>query len=586
MATATASSTQASGRATEDGGLPAAARAAFDVMLVDAAVSNTGPARVLGPGTALKLAGGLARRPTSVARRLGRLGGELANIAAGASERAPAKGDKRFADPAWQGNFAFRRLMQTYLAANETANGLIDDAELDWSTERRARFGAGNILDALSPTNFPWSNPAVIKETVDRGGSNLVLGGRRLVRDLSRPPRLPATVDTDRFEVGGNLAVTPGSVVLRTPVFELLHYQPSTEQVREEPLLIVPPTINKYYVLDLAPGRSLVEYQLAQGQQVFLMSWRNPDVAEGHFDLDAYAASVLEARDAAAEIAGSGKIGVMAACSGGIIAAGALGHLAARGDLGEQISSLTLAVCLLDNRRAGTTGALTSKEVAAAAVAESARRGYVDGKALAGVFAWLRPNDLIWSYVVNNYLLGRPLPAFDILFWNQDTVRMAAGLHRDFVHVALENPLVRKDVLEVLGTPIDIGRVDVPTYVVAGLTDHIVPWDSARRSACLLGGEVRFVLSTSGHIQALVNPPSGWMGGGESRATYRVAEDEPPADGEAWLREAPRRPGSWWEDHRDWLAERSGELRDAPDELGSERHPVQAKAPGTYVHAS
>jgi class II poly(R)-hydroxyalkanoic acid synthase len=567
------------GRATEDGGLPAAARAAFDVMLIDAAAGG-GPSRTIAPGTAVALAAGLARRPGTVARRLGGLGRELARVAVGSSACEPAKGDKRFRDPAWQGNPAFRRLMQAYLSAGATVEDLVGDAELEWSTDRKARFGTANLVDALAPTNFPLTNPAVLKETIDRGGGNLVLGARRLARDLSRPPRLPATVDTERFEVGGNLAVTPGAVVLRTPVFELVQYRPQTAQVREAPLLVVPPTINKFYVIDLAPDRSLVEYQLRQGQQVFLMSWRNPTADEGHLDLDAYVAAVLEARDAAAAIAGSEQVGVMAACSGGIIAAGALGHLAARGDLQEKVASLTLAVCLLDNARAGTAGALTSREVAAAAVAESARRGYVDGKALAGVFAWLRPNDLIWSYVVNNYLLGRPLPAFDILYWNQDTVRMAAGLHRDFVHIALENPLVRAGALTVLDTPVDLGRVDVPTYVLAGLTDHIVPWDSALRSARLLGGDVRFVLSTSGHIQALVNPP-----GPDSRSSYRVT-DEPPADGEAWMRASPRRPGSWWEDHRDWIAARSGALRDAPAELGGAGLRALDRAPGTYVHAT
>jgi polyhydroxyalkanoate synthase len=566
-------------RASEDAGIPAAARAAWDVMLIDAAVDG-GPS---GGGTltgVARLAAGVGTRPRSLARRGRRFGGELISIAAGRSERRPVKGDRRFTDPAWEGNPLFRRLLQSYLAAGDTVSGLIDDAEFDWAAERRARFAAGNVLDALAPTNFPWSNPAVIKETIDHGGANLARGARRLARDVSKPPRLPATVDTTKFAVGENLAVTPGRIVLRTDVFELIQYQPSTPEVREQPLLIVPPMINKYYAIDLAPGRSLVEHHVAAGQQVFLISWRNPGAEQGHYDLDTYAEAMLEARDAAAAISRSGRVGILAACSGGIVAAVALAHLGARGMLHERVSTLTLLVCMLDVRRAGTTSALVSREVAAAAVAESARRGFVDGRALAGVFAWLRPNDLIWSYVVNNYLLGRALPAFDILYWNQDTVRMSAGLHRDFVHFALENALTRPGGLEVLGTPLDLGQIDVPSYVIAGANDHIVPWETALRSAALLGGSPRFVLSASGHVQAIVNPP-----GPDSRSSYR-AEDGLPDDPDEWRLSAPTHRGSWWSDHGQWLAERSGELRAAPKRLGNTRYKATAKAPGTYVLAS
>ena len=286
-------------------------------------------------------------------------------------------------------------------------------------------------------------------------------------------------------------------MVLRTDVFELIHYRPQTAEVREVPLLVVPPTINKYYVLDLAPGRSLAEHLVREGQQLFTISWRNPDVLQGHFDLDTYAQAVLEARAAVAAIARQPAVHLMAACSGGIICAGALGHLVDGGDLGG-VASLALLVCALDNARAGTVAALTSRELAAAAVAESARKGYLDGKALAGVFAWLRPNDLIWSYVVNNYLLGKEPPAFDVLYWNQDTVRLAAGLHRDFVRIALDNPLTRPGALRVLGSGVDLGAVDVDSYVVAGANDHIIPWEQAYRSTQLFGGRSRFVLSTAG----------------------------------------------------------------------------------------
>jgi polyhydroxyalkanoate synthase len=335
-------------------------------------------------------------------------------------------------------------------------------------------------------------------------------------------------------------------------------------------------------VLDLAPGRSMIEHYVALGQQVFAISWRNPEQAQGHFDLDTYAQAVSEARDAVASITAQRTVHLAAACSGGMITAGLLGHLAATGGL-TGVAGLTLMVCALDNGTEGTVPALATRDLAAAAVAESARKGYLDGKALAGVFTWLRPNDLVWSYVVNNYLLGKAPPAFDILYWNQDTVRLAAGLHHDFIRIGLENSFTRAGALQVLGQPVDLEQVEIDTYFVAGLNDHIVPWQSAYGGARLFGGRRRFVLSSSGHIQALVNPPA--RDGAESRASFRVA-DELPQSPEEFLAQAPKLPGSWWADWDAWLAERSGELKAAPKTLGNRAHKAHAKAPGTYVLAN
>ena len=428
-------------------------------------------------------------------------------------------------------------MLQGYLAVGETVDGLIADADVDWRAERRARLAAGNVLDALAPTNFALSNPTVIKETVDTGGGNLVRGTRRLVRDLSTPPRLPATVDTSKFEVGGNLAASPGSVVLRTDVFELIQYRPTTEQVREVPLLFVPPTINKYYVLDLAPGRSMIEHYVAQGQQVFAISWRNPEQAQGHFDLDTYAQAVAEARDAVAAITAQSKVHLAAACSGGIITAGLLGHLAAAGEL-DRVASLTLMVCALDNDTEGTMAALAGRDVAAAAVAESARKGYLDGRALAGVFTWLRPNDLVWNYVVNNYLLGKAPPAFDILYWNQDTVRLAAGLHRDFINIGLENSFAHPRFARG-PRPAGRSRRGRPRHVLRGRRQrsHRARGRARTRARCLFGGDSGSCCSKSGHIQALVNPPSP-----DSRSSFRVA-DELPATPEEFAAQAPAAAG-------------------------------------------
>jgi len=560
-------------------GLRLAARSALDVMLADAVTEDEGVGRFLKPGAAGRTIAGLARHPYRTVRDAGALGTELGRVAAGRSRIEPAKGDRRFGDRAWQSNWLLRRVMQSYLAGCNTVDRLISDAELDWRTERQARFAATNLLDALAPTNNPCLNPTVLKESIDEGGANLVRGGRRFLHDATHSPHLPASVDVSGFEVGGNLAATPGSVVMRNEVLELIQYRPTTDQVREVPLLMVPPTINKYYVLDIAPGRSMAEWLLGRGQQVFMISWRNPGVEQGHFDLDTYARAVLDARDTVAAIAEQPVVNINAACSGGIVGVCAVAHLAAVGEQ-EKVGALTLMVCALDQSRLGTVGAFANRELAAAAVAESARKGYVDGRALEGVFAWLRPNDMVWNYFVNNYLLGKDPPAFDILYWNHDTVRMSAGLHRDFIRLGLENALIHPGEAEVLGTPLDLGAITLDSYAVAGLTDHIIPWENAYRSAELLGGTTRFVLSTSGHIQALVNPP-----GGKSHASYRVT-DEPAGEAAAWAEAAAVKPGSWWPDYNDWLTERAGQCKPAPRTLGNRTFKPAAKAPGSYVRAS
>ena len=552
-------------------------RAALDVVLTDASLSPR--QRFLPVTSSVKLAAALIRRPGRVARRAGGLAGALGRVATGAAEIEPTRGDRRFGDPAWRESWLFRRLMQGYLAAREEVDGLIDDAELDLQDERRMRFAIENVLDALAPTNYPWSNPAALKAAIDTGGLSLARGARNFVHDVSTPPRLPASVDTSQFTVGKDLAVTPGAVVLRTEVFELVQYAPQTDEVRSVPVLFVPPMINKYYVVDLAPGRSLIEHYVRQGQQVLEISWRNPDERHGHWGLDTYADAIVEALDATADITGNERAHVVGFCSGGIAAAAVAAHLAAVGDL-ERLAGLTLPVCVIDNEHAGVASALMSREIAELAIAESARKGYLDGRALAGVFAWLRPNDLIWSYVANNYLLGKPPPAFDILYWNADTTRMAAGLHRDFVQLALDNSLAKPGALRIRGTPIDLSTVTTDAYLVAGITDHITPWESCYRTTQLLGGNCRFILSTSGHIQALVNPP------GNERASHRTHADGNPPTAEEWFEGAARHPGTWWADWDAWLARRSGPLKPAPDSLGSPKHKASGSAPGTYVLAT
>ncbi len=547
--------------------------APLDLLLTQAAL---GPARRLLPGmSGLRFATALARRPQRVAARVGSLGAELARVALGASDVAPSTRDKRFADPAWTGNPLLRRIVQAYLATGQTVEGLAQDVPMEWKDAERIKFVAANLVEALSPSNNPLISPVAWKAFIDSGGANVVTGSRQLVGDLAHEPRVPSMVPSDAYRVGSDLAATPGTVVLRTPVFELIQYRPQTGNVRSTPLLIVPPTINKFYVLDLAPGRSLVEFLVGQGQQVSMMSWRNPDARHSKWGMDTYAGAIIDALDAVQEISGVDSTHVVAACSGGILASMTAAHLAAAGRL-ERLASLSLLVTVLDQTRAGIASAMIDENLAARAVAKSRRKGYLDGKQLAEVFAWLRPGDLIWNYWVNNYVQGKKPPKFDILFWNADTTRMSAKLHRDMVDVALHNRLVHPGGTSLLGSEVDLKQVTVDSYVVAGSADHICPWQSCYRSSKLLGGKTRFVLSTNGHIAALVNPPTN------PKSSFQVADDD-TADPAEWQRAASMEKGSWWPDYARWIGERSGEDKPAAETLGSTRHRPIEDAPGSYV---
>ncbi|HEX6391205.1 MAG TPA: alpha/beta fold hydrolase [Solirubrobacteraceae bacterium] len=564
--TAAPSNGQPAGAPTQDVGM--------DSLVIQAAHTQN---RFVPGMEAVRLAGALARRPTKVAGRLRRLAGDAGAIVAGTSERGPARGDKRFADPAWERNWLFRRLLQGYLAADDLTHGLIEDAQLESDVDHRLHFVAGNVLDALAPTNFPWSNPAALKAAIDSGGENFRVGAQALLRDARSPQKIPANVDRTPFKVGENLAATPGAVVERHEMYELIQYAPTTEEVRTAPLVIVPPMISKFYVVDLAPGKSLVEYLVAHGQQVFAISWRNPTAGDAAWDLDAYAAAIIDAVATARSVTGADRVHLSALCAGGVATAATLGHLAHVGKL-DQVASVTLNVTTLDTRRAGTIGNFVSPDTAAAAVKNVERKGYLDRNQLLRTFAWLRPNDMIWSYWVNNYLMGKKPPAFDLLFWNADTMDMPAGLHRDFVNIGLHNPFLTPGEETILGSPIDLAEVDCDNYIVAGETDHITPWPNCYVSTRLLGGESRFVLSNGGHIAAVINPP------GNPKARYRAAPGD-ALDGKAWARELEPVTGTWWEDWDAWLAERSDGLKPAPKKLGSRKFTPVADAPGEYVLA-
>jgi polyhydroxyalkanoate synthase len=548
--------------------------APLDMLLVDAAF---GPLRRLVPDVSTaKLVGRLAGRPRRTGQRFGTLVAELARIAAGTSTLAPTPRDRRFADPAWLESPLLRRIVQGYLASAGTVNDLVGDADLSWRDDQRVRFLVENLLEALAPSNVPMLNPSSAKAAIDTAGLNFVRGARNLVRDFARPPRIPQMVDASAFTVGENIAATPGAVVLRTEVFELIQYTPQTPQVRAVPLLLVPPTINKYYAIDLAPGRSWVEHLVRSGQQVFVLSWRNPDARHADWGLDTYVEAVLQALDAIAKICRTERAVLTGICSGGILASLVADQLVGTG----RLAGLGLAVTVLDHHQAGAAAALTDRRLAAAATMLSRRRGYLDGRLLGEVFAWLRPGDLVWNYWVNNYLLGRLPPAFDILFWNADTTRMSARLHADFVDLAIHNRLAKRGDAKVLGRPVNLSAIDVDAYVVAGIADHITPWQSCYRTRALLGGRTRFVLSTSGHIAALVNPTDN------PKATYQV---NPEATGAAvgadeWLHSGQTKQGSWWPDFVAWLEQRSGDERRAPRRLGARGLPPLIAAPGTYVY--
>ena len=545
----------------------------LDLLLTTSAIGMA--SRMVPDSSWSRFGWNLARRPGVVGQRVRSLGRELASITWGTSDRIPAKADKRFSDPAWQGNPFMKRSMQAYLAANDTVAKLFGEADLDWRDAERMRFVLDVAMEGIAPSNNPVISPLGWKAIIDTGGLSVVRGVRRFLKDMSAPPRVPAMVEPDAFTVGETLAVTPGAVVYRSEVFELIQYTPQTEKVYTVPLLMVPPVINKFYIMDIAQDRSMVEYFLRQGHQVFAISWRNPTTEHRSWDCDTYGQAILDAIDVTRRITRSDSAHVQASCSGGILTAMTAAHLSAIGEA-DRLASLTLMVTVLDQTKAGVAAAIGEEE-AKLAIAQSARKGYLDGRTLAEVFAWLRPTDLVWRYWVNNYLQGRAPAPFDVLFWNSDTTRMPAALHRDMVQMGLHNALTEPGGASMLGTPVDLGTITADTYVIAGVADHISPWQACYRSARLLGSkDLQFVLSTSGHIAALVNPP------GNPKASYRVgATDE--RDPDRWFTSAEKRSDSWWPDYSRWLAER-GDQKTAPRRVGRGSLRAMEAAPGTYVH--
>ena len=499
---------------------------------------------------------------------------EMGQVMTGQSTVEPDAKDKRFLDEVWKTNPFFHVYLQTYLTWQQSLNAFIDDANLGKKDADRARFVLSLFTEAVAPTNTLLGNPAAMKKMYETGGASLVRGLTHMLEDLANNGGLPSQVDMKAFQVGKDLALSPGAVVFKNEVLELIQYQPTTPQVYRRPLLLVPAQVNKYYMLDLSPSKSLVRYLVANGLQAFTISWRNPSPEHREWGFETYDRAILEAIDVVRAITASPDVNILGACLGGMTLTALLGYLAARED--QRIRTVTFLVTLLDSSVESTMGLFATKETIAAAKQTSRVRGVIEGQEMARVFAWLRPKDLIWNYWVNNYLIGNDPAAFDVLYWNNDTTRLPARLHGDMLSVLETNAFIHPGTLTVLETPIDLSRVTNDAYIIAGTTDHITPWQGCYATTQLLGGKVKFILSNSGHIQAILNPP------GNPKASYFVNERY-PADPEQWLARAQQRAGSWWEDWRDWLGQRSGEQKAAPGELGNEQYQPGTPAPGSYV---
>ncbi len=528
-------------------------------------------------------------RPAQVAGANLQLWANLARIGPFAVARAagadfppplPTGRDKRFADPAWDDNPAFAGLRQAYLAARQFSGDLLAAGRGDPVSDGKAELAASFVLDACSPTNFLATNPAALKRAFDTGGASVLAGARNFLDDLVHNHGRPRQVDTRPFVLGDNLAATPGKVVFSNDLMELIQYAPQTPEVHAIPMLASPPWINKYYIMDLAPGRSFIEWAIRSGHTMFAISYRNPDGTMRGVTLDDYLiAGPKTALDVISDITGADKIDITGLCLGGALTGMLAAYLAGTGD--QRIGSLTLLNTMLDYSEPGVLGVFTDEPTVARLERQMAEAGFLEGSQMAGTFDMLRANDLIFGYVVSNWLMGKPPPAFDILAWNADSTRMPAAMHSFYLRsLYIRNELARGE-LELAGQLLSLGDVKSDSYVVGAVNDHIVPWTTSYKATRLLGGRVRYVLSNGGHVAGIVNPPG-------PKAWYTVSPDPAaypagPAGAEQWRAAAETHEGSWWQDWADWAGPRAGGLV-PPPRLGSRRYPVLSDAPGQYVH--
>jgi poly[(R)-3-hydroxyalkanoate] polymerase subunit PhaC len=528
------------------------------------------------PGTALAVVDfnqDLWRSALEVWHEAGQRWLGLAGASSGTGPASSAA-DKRFAAPEWNTNPAYRTLQQVYLLASDwlLEQGNVDD--MDEAEQQRITFHLRQFVDAMSPTLILMSNPAALRKAIETGGASLAAGAANLLADL-QAGRL-SMVDVEAFAPGRNLALTPGKVVHRNRLIELIQYTPTTEKVHKTPLLILPPWINKYYILDMQPKNSLVRYLVEQGFTVFLISWKNPDASMDEIGIEDYMDfGPLEASNVVREITGSPTVNAMGYCIGGTLLTMTLAALAGKGD--KRFNSASFMVSLQDFSRVGDTAVFMDEPGLDLIEQQMMERGYLDSREMSNMFNLLRSNDLIWANVVNNYLMGNKPPAFDLLYWNSDGTRMARAAHSWYLrNTYVENNLINPGKITLKGEALDLGRIRQATYAVGTEKDHIVPWDAAWRITQLFGGDVRFVRASSGHIAGIINPPGG-------KGTYWTREPGAAASSpEEWLQSASRHEGSWWPDWTAWLAARSGR-KGRPPAMGSAQHPPLEDAPGTYV---
>ena len=483
------------------------------------------------------------------------------------------EGDKRFADQTWTKNPAFFAVRQAHLATSRLANELLEAGAGNALDDAKAALATGFLIDALAPTNFLLTNPAALKRAFETGGASLVAGASHFVDDMINNGGRPRQVDTRPFRVGDNLAATPGKVVFKNHLMELIQYAPQTPEVHAVPVLASPPWINKYYVMDLAPDRSFLEWAVQHERTVFAISYRNPDSSMRGVTLDDYLIhGPREALDVIGEITGAPKIDIIGLCLGGALTAMLAAYLTEKGD--DRIGSITLLNTLLDYSEPGVLGIFTDERTVARLEKQMKEKGVLEGSQMAGTFDMLRANDLIFNYVVSNWLMGEEPPAFDILAWNGDSTRMPAAMHSFYLRsLYMRNELARGE-LELAGQQLSLADVKNDTYVVGAINDHIVPWKSSYKTGGLMGGNVRYVLSSGGHIAGIVNPPG-------PKAWYEAADDS-GIDAEGWRAANSKHRGSWWEDWTAWSDARAGE-RIKPPHMGSRQHPPIADAPGEYV---
>ena len=492
----------------------------------------------------------------------------------------PAKDDRRFRHEQWSENSVLDFIKQSYLLSARCLHGTVRGVDgLDDTTRRKLEFHTRQLVDALSPSNFAHTNPEVVAATMESGGGNLVKGLENLLDDLERGKgELKVSMtDRDAFEIGRNIATTPGKVVFQNDLMQLVQYSPITKQVDRRPLLIIPPWINKFYILDLQPKNSFIKFCLDQGKTVFVISWVNPDARHRELGWDAYMTlGPLAALDAIAQATGEAEANVIGYCIGGTLLATVLGHMAACGD--RRITSATFFTSIMDFEDAGELTLFVDEEQLARIEHQMDEKGYLDAGAMATTFNLMRANDLIWSFVVGNYLLGKEALPFDLLYWNSDSTRMPAATHRYYLRNMYQRNLLKEPGgLELKGTPIDLRTVTTPVFLLSAREDHIAPWRNTYAAAGLYSGPVRFVLAGSGHIAGVINPA------GSTKYGYWTNEELPP-EAEAWLEGAAHHPGSWWPEWSSWLENLAGGKVKArvPGKGGL---PALEDAPGSYVKA-